>query len=163
MRAAPANLRCRSGPRPPTMNLHDYLIDLEGKDWQSMLSAWAELLPATFTMWMVNRFGNVIVIVEDGSIHILDIHAATFEQVATSRDHFSDLADIPVSADDWVMIRLVDQGVAAGIELKPSRNATALRFPRYWEGNTQRIIWQQSTLLRTTPSSQTFGPKRKIC
>jgi hypothetical protein len=50
------------------VNINDYLIDLAGFDWQAMLAGWAEILPETFTMWLVNRFGDAFIIAEDGSV-----------------------------------------------------------------------------------------------
>ena len=44
------------------MNVNDYLIDQARFDWQAMLAGWADILPETFTMWLVNRFGDVFII-----------------------------------------------------------------------------------------------------
>lgn len=39
------------------MDVNDYLISQAGKDWRTLLSGWLEILPKSFTLWMVNRFG----------------------------------------------------------------------------------------------------------
>jgi hypothetical protein len=59
--------------RDQAMNIKDYLIDQSGKDWQELLCGWAEILPPVFTIWLVNRFGDVILVTDDGSVHLLDI------------------------------------------------------------------------------------------
>ena len=42
-----------------------------------MLAGWADILPEAFTMWLVNRFADVFIIAEDGSVHHLDIAGGT--------------------------------------------------------------------------------------
>ena len=110
------------------MIVNDYLIDQTGMDWQAMLSGWAEILPATFTIWLVNRFGDVIAIVDDGSVYLLDIGAGIFKAVAGSREQFADLVETPGNANDWLMIPLVDQCVAAGLSLG-SRQCYGFKTP----------------------------------
>jgi hypothetical protein len=48
--------------REDAVNVNDYLIDQAGFDWQAMLAGWADILPETFTMWLVNRFGDAFII-----------------------------------------------------------------------------------------------------
>ena len=101
------------------MDINDYLIDQEGIDWAALLGQWPWLIPATLTVWLVNRFGDIFAVVEDGSIHMFDIGVGTFEQVADSQDHFCDLLDTEDHASDWLMLSLVDELVAAGKTLNP--------------------------------------------
>jgi hypothetical protein len=103
------------------MNISDYLIDQSRKDWQDLLSGWAEILPSVFTIWLVNRFGDVIAVLDDGSVHLLDVALGTFERIADSRDHLTDLADAGENANNWFMIPLVDQCVTAGLVLGPDQ------------------------------------------
>jgi hypothetical protein len=56
-----------------TIKLTDYLIDQGGKDWAEMLRPWCPPLPTSFSVWMVNRFGDVFAVLEDGSVHLLDV------------------------------------------------------------------------------------------
>jgi len=99
------------------MNVHDYLIDQSGKDWSELLSNWSDALPSSFTVWLVNRFGDVFVAFEDGSVHMLDVGIGVIERVADDRDHFATLLDTGDNADNWFMIPLVDKCVAAGLYL----------------------------------------------
>ena len=50
------------------MNVSDYLIDQEGKDWAELLSDWGILLPSSFTVWLVNRFGDVLAVFDDDRV-----------------------------------------------------------------------------------------------
>ena len=96
------------------MNLHDYIIDHAAVDWRHVLSSWAWLLPRELTVWMVNRFGDLFVVQDDGAVYLLDSGAGTLERIADSRDHFCRLLDEGDNAKNWLMIPLVDRLVAAG-------------------------------------------------
>jgi hypothetical protein len=82
---------------------------------------WAELLPQTFTMWLVNRFGDAFIIAEDGSVHHLDITGGTLHRLADTRDQFALLMDVPQNANNWLMIPLVDHCVRLGMSLQPGQ------------------------------------------
>jgi hypothetical protein len=103
------------------VDVNDYLIDHDGKDWGDLLSGWADLLPPSLTVWLVNRFGDVIAVHDDGSVHMLDVGAGTFERIANDRDHFADQIDKNGNADNWLVVRLVDQCVSAGLVLAHNR------------------------------------------
>lgn len=55
------------------MNLSDYLINQKAHHWASILTDWAWLLPHDLTVWMVNRFGDLILVLESGTVQLLDI------------------------------------------------------------------------------------------
>ncbi len=97
------------------MSVHDYLIDHIGFDWAHLLSGWERLLPTEFTVWLMNRFGDLFLILPDGSVSMLDIGAGSLTKLAESRDEFSRKIDEGDNAEDWLMIPLVDRLVAAGI------------------------------------------------
>ena len=99
------------------MKLADYLIDQEEKDWAAMLADWSPPLPETFTVWMVNRFGDVFAVFEDESVHVLALDTGEVTRLADDREHFCQLIDEGNNANDWLMISLVDQCVAAGMRL----------------------------------------------
>ncbi|MBD9480065.1 T6SS immunity protein Tdi1 domain-containing protein [Pseudoxanthomonas sp. PXM02] len=103
------------------MNLSDYLIDQQGHDWSTILADWAWLLPTDLTVWMVNRFGDLIFVPEDGTVHFLDIGAGSVTQLAQSREDFSMLVDLWENADNWLLISLTDGCVAAGHMLGPGQ------------------------------------------
>jgi hypothetical protein len=100
------------------MNVHDYLIDQSGKDWSELLSDWSTVLPSSFTVWLVNRFGDLFVVFADGSVHMLDMGIGAIKRVTEDRDHFAKLLDTGDNANNWFMIPLVDKCVAAGLCLE---------------------------------------------
>ena len=100
-------------------DLSDYLIDHSDFDWNSLLAGWAWLLPPTFTVWLMNRFGDLFVITPDGMVHMLDIGAGVFVKLADSRDELSKTIDEEDNANNWLMIPLVDSARAAGMTLAP--------------------------------------------
>jgi hypothetical protein len=100
------------------MNTHDYLLDRESEDWPSLLGNWSWLLPTAFTLWMVNRFGDTFVILDDGAVHMLDVGQGTFLRVADDREQFAAQLDT-AAANDRLLIPLVDSCVEAGLRLGP--------------------------------------------
>jgi hypothetical protein len=100
------------------MNVHDYIIDHRGIDWTSVLQPWSWLLPATFTVWIMNRFGDLFVVLDDGTVHMLDVGCGTLTKVAESRDEFVNRVDEGDNANQWLMIPLIDRLVANGVTLR---------------------------------------------
>ena len=103
------------------MNIHDYLLEQRDRDWSDLLSGWGQALPSSFTLWLVNRFGDLFVVLDDGAVHMLDVGAGTFTRVADSRDHFAELLDRDNNANNWLMIPLVDRCVEAGMTLSSTQ------------------------------------------
>lgn len=104
------------------MNINDYLIDQTGKDWGAFLRDWMPPLPSSFTVWLVNRFGDVFVVSDhDGSVQMLDVGSGACARVADNRSHFADLLDTDDNADNWLMIPLADDCRNAGMGLGPSQ------------------------------------------
>ncbi len=99
------------------MDVNDYLIHQEGKDWAELLSGWLNMLPPEFTVWLVNRVGDVFAVFEDGSVNMIDVGIGSIRKVAESRDDFVVQIDIGDNANDWLMIPLVDACVARGLVL----------------------------------------------
>lgn len=103
------------------MSIHDYIIDHSLYDWPSLLQNWAWLLPETLTVWIMNRFGDLFVIVDDGSVHMLDVGCGSFTKIAESRDAFAAMIDDGDNSNQWLMIPLVDELVAKDVTLQPSQ------------------------------------------
>ena len=103
------------------MNLSDYLIDQQDHDWSGILADWAWLLPSDLTVWMVNRFGDLIFVPEDGTVQFLDISGGSVRQLAQSREDFFTQVDLGDNADNWLLISLTDKCVAAGLTLGPGQ------------------------------------------
>jgi hypothetical protein len=101
------------------MDINNYLIDQTEKDWGALLRDWVPPLPSSFTLWLVNRFGDAFVVSDDdGSVHMLDVGGGTLARVADNRAHFADLLDVDDNASDWLMIPLVDACREAGMSLQ---------------------------------------------
>jgi hypothetical protein len=98
-------------------NLSDCLVDQTGLNWLELLSGWAPPLPAEFTVWMVNRFGDVLAVFEDGSINLLDVGSGQLSRVAENRDDFIEKVDTDNNADNWFLMSLTDQCVKSGMIL----------------------------------------------
>ena len=103
------------------MALTDYLIDHDGYDWGHLLRPWSSLLPPEFTLWMMNRFGDLFLVLPDGSVQMLDLGGDSLNQLAKSRDEFVRIADEDDNAEDWFLMPLVDRLVEAGRVLGPGQ------------------------------------------
>lgn len=103
------------------MDINDYLIDQSGKDWPAMIAHWKGVLPATFTLWIVNRVGDLFIVPDDETVHHLNVGAGTLTAVADSRDQFARLLDDSEHANRLLLIPVIDQCVAAGQVLGPTQ------------------------------------------
>jgi hypothetical protein len=102
-------------------SVHDYLIDHAGFDWPQLLAGWARLLPSEFTVWLMNRFGDLFLVYPDGSVHLLDVGAGSVDRIADGRSDFLTRIDQDDNANQWLMIPLVDEAVAAGLRPGPGQ------------------------------------------
>lgn len=94
------------------MTVEAYLIDHEGFDWPTILADWSWLLPESFTVWLMNRFGDLFIVSDDGTVHVLDVGDGTLEKVAESRDDFRNRIDEEGNANGLV-IPLADRLVGS--------------------------------------------------
>jgi hypothetical protein len=111
------------------MDVHDYLIDHSGFDWAQLLLGWEWLLPPEFTVWLMNRYGDLFLILPDGTVHMLDTGDGSLTKLAENRSEFAQRIDEEGNAEDWLMIPLVDGLVAAGVLLKPGECYSFLTPP----------------------------------
>lgn len=103
------------------MNIDDYLLSSVGWQWSELLQHWTWLLPPRFQVWMVNRFGDLVIRLDDGTVHHLDVGAGTLRRVASSRDEFCEICEDTDEANFFLMIPLVDQLVSTGCTLGPGK------------------------------------------
>lgn len=94
-----------------------YILDHHNVDWPCVLRDWAWLLPERFTVWIMNPFGDLFLILDDGTVHMLDVGGGTLTKVAADRDDFAAKADDEDNANVWFMIPLIDRLIAAGLTL----------------------------------------------
>ena len=123
--------------------LADYIVDHQGVDWPDLLSSWAWLVPRVLTVWIMNRFGDLFLVFEDGSVHMLDVGRGSLQRVADSRDDFANRIDQGDNANDWLMIPLVDELRAAGVVPGPSECYSYVQLPAlggdYTRGNVRVV------------------------
>src|SRR3954465_7592997 len=93
---------------------HDYLIGSPGYDWSRLLTDWAWLLPPEVTVWLMNRFGDLFLVLENGSVQMLDVGGGTLTRLADDREDFCRRIDEGDNTNRWFMIPLVDRVVVAG-------------------------------------------------
>jgi hypothetical protein len=101
------------------MSVQDYLVDHTHFDWPNLLAGWSWLLPPKFTVWLVNRFGDLFLVLPDDTVHLLNVAAGTITKLADSQDEFCRKIDEGENASHWLMIPLVDRLVAAGQRATP--------------------------------------------
>ena len=111
------------------MSIHDYLIDDSSLDWANLLTPWAGLLPRELTVWLVNRFGDLFLVFQNGAVHMLDVGQGKVKKVANSRDDFSSKLDEGDNANQWLMVPLIDELVQAGVRLRPGTCYTYRKPP----------------------------------
>jgi len=100
------------------MDINDYLISQEGLKLPEIITDWHWMLPDSFEIWIVNRFGDLILALDDGKISLLDTGAGRLDPLADSKDHFADLADDPKRFAKWFLVDAVDEMIAAGHTLE---------------------------------------------
>jgi hypothetical protein len=99
------------------MNLEAYLIDHSRFVWRDLLDDWTWLVPSTASVWMMNRFAELVLILEDGSVSYLETSAGALRAIAADQEDFVVKIDQGDNANEWLMIPLVDRCVASGMVL----------------------------------------------
>jgi len=99
------------------MNLNDYIIDHSDFDWPQLLEFWGWLLPDKFTVWTMNRIGDLFIITNDGAVHMLDVGAGSLKEIAQNKDELCNKMNEPQFAADKLMMPLVNSLVASGLVL----------------------------------------------
>ena len=77
----------------------------------------------------MNRFGDLFIKKDDGSIFCLRMEDGSFECVAKTKDEFCDKLDHTETANDWLLIPLVDSLVEAGKILKEGECYAFVQLP----------------------------------
>jgi hypothetical protein len=140
------------------MNIHDYVLEHAGWPWGELLRHWTWILPPRFTVWIVNRFGDLFIRLDDETIHHLDTGSGTLRQIAPTRDAFCALCDAPEQANFFLMVPLVDELVAAGRTLGP-RECYSYRLAPAFEG----IFTVDNVVVRPIADHyDIFGPLHKL-
>ena len=140
------------------MTVHDYLLDPDKPDWPTILAAWRPLLPYEFSIWLMNRFGDLFVVAADHSVSWVEVAAGTLTLVADNWQDFSRQMDEGTHLEAWLHADLIDELVANGQVLGPGQ-CYGLRIGlaqggTYAAANTVvRSIPQHFALLAPRPTS----------
>lgn len=105
------------------MNIKDIIIETDDIDWNRILQHWSWLFKQgmSFNVWILNRFGDLFVHMDDDSIWHLDTGAGSFEPVAKDKDQFAELIDQDDNFDIWFMPELISQLEAEGKKLQKNQ------------------------------------------
>jgi hypothetical protein len=114
------------------MMLKAYTIDPIGQDWDRLLAGWSSILPSCFEVALVSCFGDVFIVPEDHSVHMLDIGGARLDRVAGSTAEFGE--SVLQNVDEWLLPKLVDECLAAGLVLGPNE-LYGYRIPPFLGGD----------------------------
>ncbi len=98
------------------MDTEDYLIDHSGFHWKELLGSWEWLLEDDMEVapWLMNRFGDLFFVDELGAVNWLNISDGELTEVASSEEEFLEVLEDSNDADDWFLMSLTDEAVAAG-------------------------------------------------
>jgi hypothetical protein len=103
------------------MNIQDFLINPNGKDWRKLLAYWTPPLPPDAALWFVNCLGDIFYNAEAGAVFRLVVGTGTVERLAADKQEFARLLDLPSNADAWLQTTLVERCRRAGIGLDPDQ------------------------------------------
>lgn len=99
------------------MNITDYLLAHAGMDFGKLLGCWVPPLPPRFSLWLVNLLGDAFVIGQDHAVLRLDVGSGSCAVVARNREHFAQLLDDGLHANEWLRLQIVDECRRAGMTL----------------------------------------------
>ena len=99
------------------MEIGKFIIEHRGLEWPKLLVDWSWLLPKDISVLFMNRFGDLFILLDDGSVSMLDVGSGTIERVAASRDDFTLKIKSENLANYWFMIPLLNKVEDAGITL----------------------------------------------
>lgn len=101
------------------MNLSEVSIENTTVDWNNCLQHWSWLFDETseFTIWIVTKFAELLVIDDKGGVWFLSTSGASLEKVASSVDEFSETLNHSEKVDYYFMPSLIDALESEGITL----------------------------------------------
>jgi hypothetical protein len=102
------------------MDIEDITIATEDIDWNRILQHWSWLFveETTFNVWILTKFGDLLVHMVDDSVWHLDSGAGTFERIAKDKDEFAELLDTNDNLDLWFMTSLISKLESTGKRLQ---------------------------------------------
>lgn len=92
-------------------------VDVTGQSSDALLSEWRWMVPPALYLRMVSVLGDAFLESADESIFWLDVAAAELTRIASSKDEFDQLRQIPKNVEQWFMPRLVGELLSVGLHL----------------------------------------------
>jgi len=99
------------------MDVRRYSIDDAGIDWPSVLQEWNWLLPPIYRVCLLTKAGDLFIETPEGPIHMLDVGSGKLRVAADSLDGFRHKISDPDTANEWLMIPIIDALYANGATL----------------------------------------------
>ncbi len=117
------------------MALRDITLPTEGIDWQGVLQHWSWLLEdhLEFSVWLLTRFGDLLLRLPDDSIWRLAPGNGTFQKLADSKAHLAGIIERSDRLELWFMPSLVEELEEEGKTLGEKR-CYGFRIPSGFEG-----------------------------
>ena len=105
------------------MIIKDIIIETDNIDWNRILQHWSWLFVkgTTFNVWILTKFADLFVNMDDDSIWRLDTGAGTFDPIAKSKDEFSELIDSNDNFGFWFMPGLISRLESEGKRLQENQ------------------------------------------
>ncbi len=118
------------------MHIKDITIEIGNIDWNLILRHWSWLFieETTFNVWILSKFADLFVHMDDDSICRLDSGAGTFERIANDKDDFAELIDTGENLDLWFMPSLISTLKSQGKELQKNQCYGFIRPTGFKEG-----------------------------
>jgi hypothetical protein len=98
-----------------------YTIPVSRPDWPLLLTDWRPLLPEGFEPWLVTKFGELLVLQQDGKIGMLQVSGFQYQVVAKDKTDFQEWLVDPDKMAEWFLAPLIDRLEASGRLLGPDQ------------------------------------------
>mgnify|MGYP000745988269 CR=1 FL=1 len=98
------------------MDIYDYLLDTDSCAWDKLLLPYAERLPQNHKVWLANQFGDLFLIAEDETIHLLNATTGAIGQIAENKESF--FTALAENLDELLYVHLINQARERGLTLE---------------------------------------------
>ncbi len=102
------------------MNFQDVIIQTDNFNWSRIFQHWSWLFTeeTTFNVWLLTKFSDLFVHMDDDSIWRLDSGAGTFDPIAKNKNEFYELIENYENFNLWFLPGLISQLESEGKKLK---------------------------------------------
>ena len=105
------------------MTVDSYLLDITSIEVEKLFASWLWLLDdeAEIEPWLMNCFGDLFFLDEDGTVIWLNVTDGELTEVAGSPDEFTQMLENDEHFSEWFLPGLVDDLQEAGNTLQPGQ------------------------------------------